>query len=378
MKEFNWVYPHRTMVHFGPGALKELPQLVAPYGAHTRIMLFTGRSAMKQTGILDRVLDLLGARRVVLFDKVSPNPTTTEVHEAAALYKQENCGLVIGLGGGSALDAAKAAALMVRHPGDLADYMLQKKTFGPGAEPVLTINTTAGTGSEVNAAFVATIPEIQNKYALAAPAAWPAHAIVDPELCLHLPADQTASTGLDALSHACESLWCRRSQPAGDASCYEAIRVVLEWLPRTVAAPDDIECRTRMSYAALTAGFALLSTGTAVAHGMSYPISARRGAPHGFACTFVLPQAFEFNMPALGDEKKARVFELLKVSSEQQAVDTLQQFCETHGAPKRLADVGLGAGDIPELVRATNPFNCANNLREISPDDLTMLWEKKL
>jgi phosphonate metabolism-associated iron-containing alcohol dehydrogenase len=378
MKDFNWVYPHRAMVHFGPGSLNKLPELAAPYGKDTRIMLVTGRSAMRSTGILDRVLDLLGADRVVVFDRVSPNPTTGEAHQAAALYKQERCGLFVGLGGGSALDAAKAAALMVHHQGDLADYMLQKKTFGPQAEPVITINTTAGTGTEVNAAFVITIPEIENKYALSAPAAWPAHAIVDPELCLHLPADQTASTGLDALSHACESMWCKRSQPAGDAHCFEAIRVILEWLPRTVDALDDLECRARMSYAALTAGFALLSTGTAVAHGMSYPITARRGTPHGFACTFVIPQALEFNMPALGGEKKARLFELLKVSSEQAAVEALQHFIEAHGAPRTLADIGLGADDIPALVDATNPFNCANNLRPITRQDLVSLWEKKL
>lgn len=378
MKDSTWIYPHRAMVHFGPGVLNKLPHLAGPYMKKSRAMLFTGRSAMKRTGILDRVLDLLGADRVVVFDNVSPNPTTAEVHEAAALYKKERCGLVIGLGGGSVLDAAKAAALMVHHDGDLADYMLQKKTFGPAAEPVITINTTAGTGSEVNAAFVITIPEIENKYALSAPAAWPAHAIVDPELCLHLPADQTASTGLDALSHACESLWCKRSQPAGDANCFEAIRTILEWLPRTVAAPDDIECRARMSYAALTAGFALLSTGTAVAHGMSYPITARRGTPHGFACTFVIPQALEFNLPAMGSEKPARLFELLNVSSGQAAAEALREFIEAHGAPKTLADIGLGARDIPGLVDATNPFNCANNLRPITKDDLALLWEEKL
>ena len=378
MKQRIWTYNHRATVHFGPGALGRLPELVKGCAPDARIMLVTGRGAMRKTGVLDRVLNMLGADRVTVFDRVPPNPDTELVHQGVNLYRHEQCGMIVALGGGSAMDAAKAIGLMARHQGDLSEYMLQERAFTPQCDPIITVNTTAGTGSEVNASFVITVPGKQNKYGLAVDAAWPRHAIVDPELCRALPPDQTASTGLDALSHAFEAFWCARRQPASDVHAFEAIPIILKWLPRAVDKGDDMEARTWMSFAALQAGFALCSTGTAMAHGMSYPLSARWGVPHGFACLFVLPEVLEFNFPTFSHQRKRRLLQAMGAADEAQAVLTLRDFSRRMGTPGTLQDFKIYEDKVPLLTTLVNPFNLKNNLRPVSTADLEKIWTRKL
>lgn len=379
MEPATWTYQHKTLINFGPGVLSRLPDVAAQFAGKGKILLVTGSSgAMKKSGVTDRVVGMLGAARVVLFDKIPPNPPTYVVHEGVEVYKREKCSLVVGLGGGSPIDAAKAIAVMVNNKGDIADYFLRKKVWGPKSEPVIAIPTTSGTGTEVNPNFVATVPQGNAKYGAAPACAWPAVAIIDPELTLTLPPDQTASTGLDALSHAFEALWCGRRQPVSDINSYEAIPIILKWLPVACENGSNIEARTRMSYASMVASFAFGNTGTAGAHALSYVLTTKWNLPHGFACAFTLPEFLEFNFPTFDAEKKQRVLSAMGVSGEAEAVAKLRTFCEKFGTPKKLSDLGISEAEVADLVAAANPFVIQNNARAMAEADIAEIWRKKL
>ncbi|MFA6448525.1 MAG: iron-containing alcohol dehydrogenase [bacterium] len=374
-----WKYTHRTIVHFGAGALDLLPGVANPLAGDRKIMLVTDSSGiMNKTGVTGRITEMLGADRTVLFDKVPPNPDAAIVNEGIALHSAENCGLLIGLGGGSPLDAAKAIGVMRTHEGDISEYFLRKRTWGPKAEPVVAIPTTAGTGSEVNGNFVVTLPHDNLKCGIAAPCAWPAAALLDPTLTLSLPPYQTASTGLDALSHALEALWANNGQPLSDMNAFESIPIVLKWLPTAISDGSNLEARSKMMYASMTASLAFGSTGTAGSHALSYALTSRWNLPHGYACAFTLAEFLEFNMPTFTGGRKERLLASLNAKNEADAVAVVREFCLTHGTPAKLADIGVSESDIPMLTAVANPVNVANNAQPLSAADIEAIWRKKL
>jgi len=374
-----WKYNHRTIVHFGAGALDLLPGVANPLAGDKKIMLVTDSSGiMKKTGVTGRIVDMLGAARTVVFDRVPPNPDAAIVAEGLALHRAENCGLLVGLGGGSPIDAAKAIAVMRTHDGDIADYFLRKKQWGLKAEPIIAIPTTAGTGTEVNGNFVVTLPHDSLKCGTAAPCAWPAAALLDPTLTLSLPPYQTASTGLDALSHALEALWAVNGQPLSDMNAFEAIPIILKWLPETMRDGSNLEARSNMMYAAMLASLAFGSTGTAGSHALSYVLTSRWNLPHGYACAFTLPEFLEYNMPTFKGERKARLLHSLGAKDEKDAVSIVRDFCLTHGTPAKLADIGVAESDIPMMAAVANPVNAANNSQPLATSDIEAIWRKKL
>ena len=258
-----WKYNHKTIVHFGAGALDLLPGVANPLAGDRKIMLVTDSSGiMEKNGVVAKITEMLGAERTVLFNRVPPNPDAAIVAEGLALHRAEGCGLLVGLGGGSPIDAAKAIAVMSTHDGDIVDYFTKKLAWGTKAEPVVAIPTTAGTGTEVNGNFVVTLPHDNLKCGTAAPCAWPAAALLDPTLTLSLPPYQTSSTGLDALSHALEALWAVNGQPLSDMNAFESIPIILKWLPEAVSDGSNLEARSNMLYASMTASLAFGSTGT--------------------------------------------------------------------------------------------------------------------
>lgn len=374
-----WTYHHRTTIHFGCGALATLPDVAAKLTAGKRIMLVTGNSgSMKKAGVTDKIIEMFGKSNVAVFDQVPPNPTAAVLHQGVNFHKEHGCRLIIGLGGGSPLDAAKGIAVMLHNDGDVSDYLLKKKEWGPGAEPVIAIPTTSGTGSEVNANFVATVPEGNAKYGTAPMSAWPAAAIIDPELTLSLPPHQTASTGLDALSHALEALWAVRGQPISDTHAFEAIKIIMKWLPIAFRDGSNIEAREQMAYASMSASLAFGNTGTAALHAMTYILTTKWNLPHGFACAFIMPELLEYNLPSFSQDRKTRLLDAINAKNEAEAVSSIRELCLSLGAPKQLRDIGVSDTELGELVSSANPFNLANNINKPGDNSMLQIWKKKL
>jgi alcohol dehydrogenase class IV len=233
---------------------------------------------------------------------VSGEPKIQTVRDGVALAKAEKCDWVIGIGGGSVLDAGKAIAAMMTNEGDVLDYLEiigQGKALTKNPARYLAIPTTAGTGSEVTRNAVLTSPEHRLKVSLRSAAMLPRIALVDPELTHDLPPGITASTGLDALTQLIEPYVCRRANPMTDALCLEGMRLVARSFRRAMENGADAQAREDMAAASLFGGMALANAGLGAVHGFAGPIGGMFSAPHGEVCAALLADVMEINVRAL-------------------------------------------------------------------------------
>lgn len=278
-----------TEVLFGAGVVDRLGEAAGRYGR--RPLLVTGKHAARETGLLDRVLRQLP--EAVLFDQVEENPATATCAAGAALARNSHCDIVVALGGGSPMDAAKGIAVLANNPGPCSAW------FGaalPGnCLPIVAVPTTAGTGSEVTPYAVLVNEDEAAKRTLAGDALFPRAALLDPELTLTLPRETTIATGLDALSQAMEGIVSRKATPYTDFLGLECCRIVREWLPRATSHGGDIDARAHMLYAALLSGIVIAHTGTTLVHGMGYCLTLEFGIAHGLANGVLLAPIFEYN-----------------------------------------------------------------------------------
>jgi len=281
-----WSYRNPVEIDFGAGSFARLPALIAgrPYALVTY-----GEPVF--AALADRLAGLAGAPAVTL-DRVAPNPDFAQLPGSCRrLGEAENRPrVIVALGGGSVIDTAKALAAA----GDDFGRVRRFLETGSGAEdllalPIIAVPTTAGTGSEVTCWATLWHAAADRKYSLLRPNLYPEHAVIDPELLLDLPRDLTISTGLDALSHALESLWNVNANPVSRSLAIAAAREMLAALPLLVSNLTDLELRSRVARAALLAGLAFSNTKTALAHSLSYPVTLRYGVAHGIACSFSLP-----------------------------------------------------------------------------------------
>lgn len=247
-------------------------------------------------GLVERVQRLLETAGVVVisFGGVRPNPTCVAVDEVAGLARDAGCDLIIGLGGGSAIDPAKSVAVAATHPGPIWDYVTytgaDARPVTPAVLPVIAIPTTAGTGSEVTHGIVLDNPDLQMKAALLSVHVYSRLALVDPELTYTMPATVTAMTGFDALTHGIEAyLNPARRNPASDLFALEAVRQAAYYLPRVLADSGDHSARAHMAWAATLGGLSITLSNTTMAHAMALPLSARLGTPHGLGLSRLLP-----------------------------------------------------------------------------------------
>ena len=345
----SWRYQNPVDIHFGCGRLASLPEL-----ARGRTVSLVTFPEARGIGLVDRVSALLGAQLVQVIDHTTPNP---DVAELTPMYREFWAGaggeLLLAIGGGSVIDTAKA--LMVATADGtfeaLVALLATGKPFTPHAvKPLLAVPTTAGTGSEVTPWATVWERNAGRKHSLHLPQTWPEAALVDPELAASLPARPTLAAGLDALSHALESIWNVNANPVSDTHAVAAARAVLAHLPALMADLADIGLRTRLAQAALQAGLAFSNTKTALAHSISYDMTLKHGLPHGIACSFTLPMVLQRAVGASADRDGvlARIFD----GDLAGAPARLTAFLEGLGVATRFEAYGVAAGEQDRMVSA--------------------------
>ncbi len=285
------------LLRIGGGALGETGEVLNLLGL-SRALIVTDPMLVK-LGIADRLQALLKTRGIaatVLSDTV-PEPDTTAVDRAREAVAAGTYDCLIGLGGGSPIDTAKAVAVLAKQGGRMRDYKAPAQNAGP-ALPVIGIPTTAGTGSEVTRFTVVTDAETSEKMLCIGQSFLPVAAIVDYELTLSKPARLTADTGVDALTHAIEAYVSRRANPFSDGFALSAMRAIAGNLRRAYATPDDRAAREAMMLGATQAGIAFSNSSVALVHGMSRPIGAHFHVPHGLSNAMLLPAVTAFSASA--------------------------------------------------------------------------------
>jgi alcohol dehydrogenase len=306
---------------------------------------------LRAAGVCDPMVESLADAGLTaeVFDHVQGNPRDVHCLEGVEVGRSAGAQVVLGVGGGSAIDTAKCVALLLSnggHPRDWEDF----GTLRAAPLPVLAVPTTAGTGSEVSPSAIITDTERHKKMNLFDPRICPRVALVDPDLTLSMPPALTAATGMDALSHAVDSLHCALANPASDAMALEGARLVALYLRRAVADGGDVEARCGMMQASLTAGLAVGVTDVSGCHCLAESIGAVYDHPHGVCCAATMPAIMEFNLPdpatAARYARLARAFGL--------ATDALSQETAARLAIDYVAGLNadLGIPPLSELIRA--------------------------
>ncbi len=343
---------------FGPGTVRQAGPLAAEFGR--RAFVVTGGHPERAAGLLECLRE--NGVQAVTFS-VASEPTMDTARQATAQARQAGCDLVIGFGGGSALDTAKAAAALVTNGGDPMDYA---EVIGRGHKftrpslPFLAIPTTAGTGAEVTKNAVVGSVEHGYKASLRSPLLLPAAALVDPELTYDLPPAATASSGLDALTQLIEPYLSSRANPLTDALCREGILRAARSLRRAYSDGRDADARRDMCLASLFSGMALANAGLGVVHAIAGPFGARFPAPHGAICAGLLPAAMDVNVRAARQRQPQGEFlrrcdalaQWLTGRPEARAEDGvawLRDLCRDLQV-RPLSDYGITEADLPSLV----------------------------
>ncbi|GAB3364488.1 iron-containing alcohol dehydrogenase family protein [Amycolatopsis echigonensis] len=371
-------YPAAT---FAAGAVEQLPRLVRTTGARKAVLV--SDRGLAATPLPERAVQLLrqDGLAVEVFSEVHPNPTTDDVDAGGAFVRAAEAQAVISLGGGSALDAAKAIALAAVNDRPAAELSWSTEASADlvPALPIVAIPTTSGTGSECNDLGVITDPRQQRKCYLGGPTCLARYALLDPALTLSLPPSATAAAGIDCLTHAVESFLSARPNPWADGLDLQAVRLVAGNLRRAVSSGGDLEARANLMLAAHTAGLAMRTTGLGLVHGIGHSLGGRFDLPHGLALALVLTECLRFNR-AVREDRLARLAEPLGVADGREsaahnadaaiaAVERLVAEVELSG---RLREFGIGEGDLPDLVADTLADGVlANTPREVSAADVT-------
>ncbi len=390
-----WSFYNPVMVTSGPGEISDLPSLLLKDGGYldkssSKTGLLVTSKSFTERGLTAKLQKLLNEQQkelqIEIIDDVKPNPDISAIEEYAARLQDKDLQFVIGLGGGSVMDTAKALSylLSVNDPNFSLRAHFNGKLPLPEKPPLkmIAIPTTAGTGSEVTP--FATIWDMaeRKKYSLARPDLFPFAAILDGELTLTMSEETTVTTALDVLSHALESVWNINASPVTVNMAGRAIEIVLSTLPALLNDPNNIDYRSKMLTGSYLGGMCISSTRTALAHSMSYPITAALGAPHGLACAFTLPALLEFN--AKGFEKSSsgdNRFEIIAGMSGCRSVKELTGkltglFAEV-GVKDLMKKYGINAKNLQSLVSAMyTPERAGNNLRSVEQKEMEEIFCK--
>ncbi len=369
-----------TAIIYGPGAVTEVSKAIKELGA-SKTIIVTDPFLAKTENFQSLIAVLEDANiPYIMYSEIHANPLDSDLDKAVQLFRSNNCDVIIGIGGGSALDAAKALAVLSVNEGTLADYDVQQggssKIHG-SLPPVIAIPTTAGTGSEVGKCAVITSSTQHRKFMVCHPDMLPKRAILDPELTVSLPAHLTAATGMDALTHNIEALTAPVFNPLCDAIAVKGIELVVTYLELAVKEPTNLEARGNMMIGAAMGAIAFQKD-LGAAHSLSHALSAVCGLHHGLANAICLVPVMRYNLD-LAKEQYALIapyfginsFEMSPEEAAEKAIEQIRLLNKRIGIPDSLKDAGVKEDQFKEIAGKAFLDPChRTNVRPCTEKDL--------
>ncbi|TCP25622.1 alcohol dehydrogenase [Scopulibacillus darangshiensis] len=371
---------------FGVGAISHVPEIINREG-FKKVMIICDEG-IEKAQILEKVLEKIrkSNAQITVFSNVEANPTTDTVKTGMHLLKKFRPDLLIGLGGGSPIDVAKALGILATNGGRITDYEGIDR-FSNQPLPLLAIPTTAGTGSEVTIFTVVTDPIKEYKLTVGGSMLAPKWAVIAPALTITLPPKLTAATGLDALVHAIESYTSTMSYALTETLALDAIRTISSNLRQAVFNGENLSARRKMLYGSLVAGIAFNNTRLGNVHAMSHPLSAKYHVPHGVANSVLLPHVMEFNLPAA----PGKFLNIAKsigeyidptqtlMANAYKAIEAVKQLSRDIHIPKDFSEYQIRESDIlPMAEDAMKSGNIAVNPRKTNIEDVVSLYKKTM
>ncbi len=364
----------------GPGAVKEIGAEILKLKLN-KLLLVTDR-ALRAFGIVNKITDVLDAAKIdyVIFDDVEPNPTTKNVNDGLEIFIANNCDGIISVGGGSPQDAAKAIGILYTNGGNIVDYEGIGKSINKSV-PIIAVNTTAGTASDVTINYVITDEVRKIKMVMVDPNSLATIAVNDPELMVKKPAELTAATGMDALTHAIEAYITKGSFRLSNTLALEAIKLIGESLVDAVKDGSNIEARSKMAWASYIAGLAFSNCGLGIVHSMAHQLGSEYNLPHGIANSILLPYVEDFNSTVCA-EKFASIAEALGkdvkgLNSEEArivAIKALSEMAASLNIPK-LSQTKFDPADINKLAAQAMADVCTGgNPRDVTIEDIKTIY----
>ena len=344
---FTWLNP--TRVVFGVGKLSELAAIIdETAGTGARVFLVTGRHSLRARGILQRVVDSIGPSRVALFDKVPPFPSPDNVDDALAACRKSSADIVVAIGGGSAMDLAKAVAILMAHEGGSRQYAMNEKSLQRPGLPFIAVPTTSGSSSEVTSGAALWDIEAKRSMGMGSPLMFPTVAIVDPQLTMSMSKTLAAVSGMDAFTSAFESYWSLDAEPIADAIDLEVIRMYAANLERSCI-QGDLESRSACALAATMSGIAYSNSHPNVCHAVGSPLTIFWNVDHGQSVGITLSTFLRWNASAI-PHKLPALWNALGVGNLDEAVARITQIMERCGMKTRLGGLGIGSDDMETLL----------------------------
>ena len=363
MKEQVNGYFMPTINLMGFGSAKKIGEQIALTGKK-KVLIVTdeGLSSVGTPELIKKYIEEAGFEAVI-WDKVCANPTDNNVHNGVATYQENNCDLIVSLGGGSPHDCAKGIRLVLDNGGRVNDYEGIDKSLRSNT-PLIAINTTAGTAAEITRFCIITDTSRKVKMAIVDWRTTPTASINDPALMVAMPASLTAATGMDALTHAVEAYVSTIATPVTDCSALKAIELISKWLRTAVADGSDLEARNQMTYAELLAGMAFNNASLGYVHAMAHQLGGFYDLPHGVCNAILLPHVCKFNIEA-NPERFADIAEALGENVEglsmeektNKAIEAIERLAKDINIPANLAQLGVREEDLE--IMATNAMKDA-------------------
>jgi alcohol dehydrogenase class IV len=375
MATYRFNFP--TPIHFGPGVRKQVRDFLKANGVH-RPLVVTDRGVAGLSMFKEFMDDLGSGLNVSAFSEIWGNPVKSQVTAGVAAFKKHDADGIVGFGGGAALDVAKAIALMATHPGDLFDYEDEK----PGALPVdgpipfwIALPTTSGTGSEVGRSSVVSDDETHVKKIIFSPKLLAKAVFADPELTLDLPANITAATGMDALTHNVEAYLAKGFHPICDGIALEGIRLAAENLVKCVKSPKDVEARGMMMMSSMMGAIAF-QKGLGVVHSCAHALSTVTDMHHGLANAIMIDHALKHNMTAVPERFRTMAATIgLKDQSPDGFLNWLADLKSQLGIPQKLSLAGVKSEQIEAMVSVAIQDGChLSNPKTCSKEDFRRIY----
>ena len=368
---------------FGKGAIRLLGPELQKMGIR-RALLVTDRF-LYDSGAAARVGQVLSDAGVeyAVYYNVQPNPTVQVVNDCIAAARTLQVQLLVALGGGSAIDTAKAASIVVACGGTVEQYEGENKSSKPGL-PIVAVNTTAGTGSECTSFYIVTDPVRHSKMAMVDPNCMVSIAVNDTDFMSSMPPKLTAATGMDALTHAIEAALSKNANPLTDKDAYWAMQAIVQNLPRAVANGQDEAARTMMAYAENVAGMAFSNAGLGMVHAMAHALGGHYNLPHGVCNAVLLPYVMKFNL--IGNMNRFKQIahalgvESAGVSSDRDAeagIQAVKCMSQRLGIPKSLKELGVKPEDFIMMAENAQKDVCSvTNPRTATTEQIVEIYRQ--